>query len=542
MNGKHPIDDLFARTLRDAEATPPPAVWEGIVRERGRGQRTVVKHRSRWGLAAVLLLLLGAAGYWTLTQQEVPASAGKEHASLPPSVSAEQPTTPAPSQESSTQVDPQTSDKAERQTPTSDPSAGVEEQQEVRTSVSSPERASTGSDKNTNRSTASSSGHHPKGPGAAHASVDATSTEMPKVHKPAGDADQRARRDGIDVPKTSQVLDAVPDPGRASGLSSASQSEGGAEKEEHAAAQPAISEQQSRQAPDIHLAMLTGLVTPFANNVAPPPGPILQGDSTPAYVLKKGQLWFALQGEWATLNGAWKGTRQEVTELNESETWGEGQGLSLVVGREWLNGWSVGLGIGANKQRSRFLRREVEASHIETVVDTVWTGTAMAAQTNYTWDIVETVQTEPGVEHDFSATNSYTRLRIAPEVSYQLLRKKRFSLSARLAPVMMFDIGRQGNTIVQTVTTDSLETTTAATSVLPLNDASLDDRFPMSLAVSGGLDFRYRICERWSVSALPTFNYWMPRAEGRVPSLTMNELGGALRLRYDLRHQERRLK
>ena len=35
MNGRHPIDDLFARGLRDAEATPPPAVWEGIVRERG---------------------------------------------------------------------------------------------------------------------------------------------------------------------------------------------------------------------------------------------------------------------------------------------------------------------------------------------------------------------------------------------------------------------------------------------------------------------------------------------------------------------------
>jgi hypothetical protein len=287
--------------------------------------------------------------------------------------------------------------------------------------------------------------------------------------------------------------------------------------------------------------MLAGLATAFTNNAAPPPGPILQGDSTPAYVLKKGQLWFALQGEWAMLNGTWRGPGAEVTELNESETWRGGQGLSLVVGREWLNGWSVGLGIGANKQRSRFLRREVEAAHTETVVDTTWTGTAMGAQTNYTWDIVERVQTEPGIEHDYSATNSYTRLRIAPEVSYQLLQKKRFGLSARLAPVMMFDIGRKGNTIVQ-ATTDSLETTTVTTSALPLNDASLDDRFPMSLAISGGLEFRYRICERWSASALPTFTYWMPRAEGRVPSLSMNELGGALRLRYDLRHQERRLK
>jgi len=290
------------------------------------------------------------------------------------------------------------------------------------------------------------------------------------------------------------------------------------------------------------LAPLTCLTTSYLSNPAPAPGPILQGDSTPAYVLKRGNWWLALQGELSMLNASWKGAGRAVTELNESETWRGGQGLSVAVGREWLNGWSIGLGIGANKQHSRFLRREVGSSRTEVVVDTTWTGTPMGTQTNYTWDIVETVVNEPGVERDYSATNIYTRLRIAPEVSYQPLRKKRFSLSARLVPMMMLDIGRKGNTLVPSSTIDSLEIETTGTGTLQLDDASLDERFPMTFAISAGLELRYRFCERWSVGFLPTFTYWLPSAERRVPSLSMTELGGALRLRYDLRHQERRLK
>lgn len=36
MNERQPIDDRFRRALHDLEVTPPPAVWEGIVRERSR--------------------------------------------------------------------------------------------------------------------------------------------------------------------------------------------------------------------------------------------------------------------------------------------------------------------------------------------------------------------------------------------------------------------------------------------------------------------------------------------------------------------------
>lgn len=272
------------------------------------------------------------------------------------------------------------------------------------------------------------------------------------------------------------------------------------------------------------------------------PGPLLQGDSTPVYVLSKGQWWIAAQADASVMTGKWTGNAPEVADLNASETWQSAQGLGLVAGRDWLNGWSLGLGIGVSKQRSRFLRREVEPGHSEMVVDTTWTGTAMGAQTNYTWDIVQTVVSEPGVERDYSATNSYTRLRIAPEVGYRVWQNGRFALHARLAGAMLLDMGRKGQTVAWANGTDSTETATGVARVIPLNDASMNARFPVAFALTGSLELRYRLCERWSIGALPTMTYWLPGADGSTPGLSMTGIGGAVRLRYDFHHHERRLK
>ena len=58
MKGEHPIDDLFARGLRDAESTPPAAVWEGIDRERNWAHITLLKLRRHACLLAVWHRLL----------------------------------------------------------------------------------------------------------------------------------------------------------------------------------------------------------------------------------------------------------------------------------------------------------------------------------------------------------------------------------------------------------------------------------------------------------------------------------------------------
>lgn len=539
MNGRHPIDDLFARTLRDAEATPPPAVWEGIVRERGKGRRAVAKRRSRWSLAALLLLLLGSAGYWTWTHE-----GGNEHAALSPSPDGQVNAAGNARVGSPVAEERKASETSEEQLGQAGRSSSSGEQNEAQaTPVSTgSEAAASGSNTagGTKGTTEQRIDEDPKTQAEPHAAARVNPSKTRKTNKLKQELEnsESAAADSRSVVEPAVNASAIVSIGIEK--SGSAETNGAVANNEPAPSRQASSEQRARVSPDDHLALLTGLVTPFLSNPATPPGPILQGDSTPAYVLKKGNWWVAVQGEWSTLNGDWKGTGPEVAELNKSEIWRGGHGLSLVFGREWLSGWSLGLSIGANKQRSRFLRREVEPGHSELVIDTTWTGTPMGQVTNYTWDIVETTVVEPGVERDYSATNSYTRLRIAPEVGYQLLQKKRFSLGARLAPVMMIDIGRKGNTLIQTASADSSETG-AATGALALTNTSLDSRFPMAFAVSAGLELRYRLCERWSLGVLPTFTYWLPRTEGRVPSLSMNELGGALRLRYDLRHQERRL-
>ncbi len=63
MKEKHPIDELFARGLRDAEAAPSAAVWEGIVLERGWAHLTLLQLRRRWGWLALVFLLGGGATY-----------------------------------------------------------------------------------------------------------------------------------------------------------------------------------------------------------------------------------------------------------------------------------------------------------------------------------------------------------------------------------------------------------------------------------------------------------------------------------------------
>ena len=63
MKEQHPIDELFARSLRDAEAAPSAAVWEGIVQERGWAHMTLLQLRRRWGWLALVLLLGGGATY-----------------------------------------------------------------------------------------------------------------------------------------------------------------------------------------------------------------------------------------------------------------------------------------------------------------------------------------------------------------------------------------------------------------------------------------------------------------------------------------------
>lgn len=67
MNERHPVDDLFARALRNAEARPPQAVWNGILEQRGARRRFLLLLRRRGGLLGLILLCGGIGTYGVLS-------------------------------------------------------------------------------------------------------------------------------------------------------------------------------------------------------------------------------------------------------------------------------------------------------------------------------------------------------------------------------------------------------------------------------------------------------------------------------------------
>lgn len=67
MKEQHPIDGLFARSLRQAEAPPPPGAWEGIVRQRDWAHLALLRLRRKWGWLALLLLAGGASTYLAMS-------------------------------------------------------------------------------------------------------------------------------------------------------------------------------------------------------------------------------------------------------------------------------------------------------------------------------------------------------------------------------------------------------------------------------------------------------------------------------------------
>lgn len=539
MSGKHPIDDLFARALRDAEVTPPPPVWEGIARERASRSTLPQLLRRNWGLSAMLLFFVGASGFLAfyantsnnegkLAQQEEltrPGSpqkqvVGASHAqaisidaasetsdrSIAMGASANVTTTPAFTTDSNVE-------KANTAVPVSTQTVNAKTSIPV---AAKNDRAEPGKAIITSKKARSNNTSHPHASGEKTDAHEDTKVVVAMENNPAK---ATVPNDPLKDHSTHDVP--INEEGNPTGSSSMGPTP-----------------QKGRSVPNESLEDLIVRTSPLPLLEAKQPSPILPGKTIDPYVMAKGNWWIGAQVEWAALNSSWSGAGAEVDAMNAGETWRDRKGLSVVVGREWQSGVSLGLGVGISQQRSRFLHRTVEAGTTETMIDTAWTATPSGPQTSFTWDIVETQITEPGTEQLYNSTNVYTQLRIAPEISYRLVERRRLSIQVRLSPMINVTLSRSGNALAPMVSQEPLDSSATSLTVVSLGDASLNERFPLSLALSGGLDLRYQLCDRFSIGLLPNFVYGIPREVGRTPRLNSVELGGALRLRYDIRHKE----
>jgi hypothetical protein len=258
------------------------------------------------------------------------------------------------------------------------------------------------------------------------------------------------------------------------------------------------------------------------------------------YVLRNKRIFIGLQFDWTNVNGEWRGSGDEVPALNRSETWLDRKGIGAVIGLRWRGGSHLAMAVGVSQQRSRFLRTRTIEGGTSTTVDTTWTATPAGPQTVYTWDIVPVTIAEPGIEERTTASNTYTQLRIAPELGYDR-RLGRWSIGLRAGPMFTATLARAGRSLVSgAAQADSTELQADQPMMIPVDDRSVDERFRLSFGAFAAVDINYHLTEAITLGAGPVWSTNFAGSGGTVPVASLSELGGAFRLLINLPERERK--
>jgi hypothetical protein len=544
MKGEHPIDDLFARGLRDAEITPPTAVWEGIVRERNWAHITLLQLRRRWGYMLLGLLLLGGGTAYFAAQE---GSAGTT-----------QGTTVLASKEPIAAV------QAEGVATTSATIEG-RETQEPRPAHASPGHVASQEAEHPGGSTAgSNTTSHPHTSSSITSAYNAVGAGKPNVPVASN------ARPGQDRASAADASRAAADHERSAAAQQVPDINTTLTADMHEGLPSSATGSSTRMEDAPQVAPLDGGITPTANAIATDartyssgaaflgdarwmrtlpslvtvalgadPEPINAHPEDP-YVLRNKRVFVGLQFDWTAVSGKWRGSAEEVAALNRSETWLDRKGTGVVMGLRWRSGLHVALAASASQQRSRFLHTMQVAGDTSTTVDTTWIATAAGPQTVYTWDIVPVMITEPGIEERTMATNTYTQLRMAPELGYGH-RFGRWSLGVRVGPMITATLSRKGRTLVpDPVQPDGNELPPNPPIVISADDRSVDERFRLSFGAFAALDIQYHLTEAIMLGAGPVWSTNFAGSGGTVPAASLSELGGAFRLLFDLPERERK--
>lgn len=498
MNAKHPIDELFAQSLRDAEATPPSVAWQGIVLERHRRRRATMRQRRRTAFLLLVLLIGSVAGSLLVHKRHSAEVAGAEPAHR-------EGASPA-GVEISTMPDDRKNEIAS-----------------IPGTPAPPSRIS--AENNT-------AGGFPEVVGAAPA------------HRHDGQKNEGApatldehRSDGPLPPAYQHLRDrstgqrTTGDRSSPASLASADDAMGGqvpmqVEEPGYVDIRTAVSGNGSVLPMDI-------LRSPLERAQAEPaiPG---SGATIQPYVLRKGTTWVGVQLEMTNLSCRWTGPFAEAAALNTSESWSDRKGLGIAVGRDRQGGLGMELAASYSHIRSNLFFSERGPNIVQSTTDTTWTSTPMGQQTIYTWNIITMDIAEPGPVNTYSATNSYDRLRIDGLLSY---RKAfgRWSAALRAGPSLILFLDRKGNSLKSTGPASEPSSVT----LVPLEDASLDDRFAPRAGVLAGLDVRYRFTEHVFLGAGPTFLTTLGGEQAQHIGLSTQEWGATLRLAYEFPQHER---
>lgn len=456
MKERHPVDDLFARALRDAETDPPDRVWAGITRRRARGGGL----RLRWWWPVVLLLLGGATylassglhrqrAYSPATNANRTAgtTGPKAHtagqlvkASAAPSAGAPEPMTPATAA-------PAGARPGEYATS----GAGIADArpQEAREQLQSTSPGNTRT-RTTARNLAAAAGKAVQG----HAGNPVAYSAMPDVDGMAG------------APTVASAL-------------------GPATKERLAeGAGTALAATAALQAGPV-LRMVPYRSLPANSPPAGGPkyanGPRLQGGGH--------AWWLALAAGSYQENRTWHGSDSRlVAALQGTELPHQRSFVGVLAGLEWRGGWNLAAGVEYGTGRSDFRHADRYLSMHDSLVTQVVTFNSTVVGS-----FTDTLTTSTEVRRSVATLNRYTAVRVPLEVGWhRAWHRWHFGLRAALG--LDLCTLRSGSTLIS-----------ASGGVRSVDIGSTASRTTVQLSGGPMLDVGYALSERLGLWASPFY-------------------------------------
>lgn len=482
MKEQHPVDDLFARNLRDAEVPPPPEVWQGIAQAR-YGRRGGWFRHWPW---LVLLVVSGGLATYQLAVEDTPAGRLALH--------------PAPDEPvAQPNLDEQLVQRSGNFVPPPDGKA-------------TPLNDKADEDGGTNRSSGLLA---PITPGPEK--VLANNLHQ---HRPGRIARDTALGTGSAGTKgTPHLVHSAEGPVDAPGQATAP-------VRFVFSPPPNLPSAGSRLSFE-HTPGPVGFVNDrpvWMKNrwpVQPEPGqPGVQIGPSMAFADRPHAWWLAatvgLYGEHRT----WKGDDEALVQaLQGTEVLHPASSLGLLLGREGRGGWNMAIGLEYLASRFHFNHMDRFTSRQDSLVSFVITFNNQVLASY--WD---TLSTYSQVQQPVSAVNRVSSLRVPLELGWHSAYR-RFLWGARAGLAVERNSIRSGATLANTVH--------GIRSEYP---ADLEERVTWLVDGSMALDLGYALSERWGLWASPTLSTGLlslSQHEDR-PFAMPGRAGLRLRLAYTL--------
>ncbi len=475
---EHPIDAQFRRVLADAEATPPPHIWEGVVNARRERRWTFHWFRMN-GLLALLIPASALVMYvaW-LDGTDTP-------------VTQEQTTAPALNAEVTL---------AHAASGSTSPLPGMDAVQHERSSEHHARMATTtdtqpAPERKVNSAEASGALHYASDEGQSMGDRTRTETSLGATFNRPLTAMAGADVPGIETSPSENSGSGALDH---SDISAPDLPDGQAPPRPVSITNTPAGRDPSGVAPIIGVVPKTGAVERIVplrithQGLADPATP-LYAAREPAYVLPNGEWLFSGLVGWYDVSRKWRGSNGPLTHaLDQAEARTSTLAYGLGLTRQWRSGWGLSIGVfdERSEQQFNFVDRRTEVTQEITNFMVVLNSEIIVSNS-------DTVDLYSTTEKRYEGVDRRNILRIPVEAHYhRSVGRLHYGLRAGLA--VEITSTRQDHSL-------ALEPEDGRIVATSLSSTELQQRHPLMLLGVAGVDLGYTLNENWSFWANPMY-------------------------------------